>query len=69
MFELNHYDDSDQPRYGWDVYVQHLSCYIQHKEPVQDVPEYLESPYGQRKDGANPHHYVPDLQSLDNGNT
>ena len=69
MFELNFYDDEDQPRYGWDVHVQRLSCYIQHKEPVQDVPSYLESPYRDEKNEENPHRYIPDLESLDNGNT
>jgi len=69
MFELNHYDDEDQPRYGWDVYVQQLSCYIQHKEAIHDIPSYLESPYKNDKNGSNPYRYVPDLQSLDNGNT
>ena len=69
MFELNHYDDEDQPKYGWDVYVQRLSCYIQHREPAQDIPSYVESPYRVTRSDGNPRRYVPDLQSLDNGNT
>lgn len=69
MFGLSHYDKEDQPRYGWDVYVQRLSCYIQNKEAVQDVPSYLEGSYHEGKNYNNPHKYVPDLQSLDNGNT
>ena len=69
MFELNHFDDEDQPKYGWDVYVQRLSCYIQHKEPAQDIPDYLESPYRDSESKRNPHRYVPDIESLDNGNT
>ena len=24
MFELNHYDDEDNPKYGFDVHVQRL---------------------------------------------
>ena len=69
MFELNYYDDEDQPQYGWDVFVQRLSCYVQHKEPAQDVPSYMESPY--REDGfeSNPNKYAPDVNSFDNGNT
>lgn len=69
IFELNFYDDEDQPKYGWDVYVQRLSCYVQHKEPTQDVPSYLESPYREVRNERNRHKYVPDLQSLDSGNT
>ncbi len=49
VFELNHYDDEDQPRYGYDIFGQRLSCYIQHKESAQDVPDYMESPYQKRK--------------------
>ena len=69
MFELNYYDQEDLPKYGFDVYVQRFSCYIQHKEPVQDVPDYMESPYREGKDRNDPHHYVPQLETLDNGNT
>ncbi|KAL6721270.1 hypothetical protein ACLMJK_000372 [Lecanora helva] len=69
MFELNYYNDDDQPEYGWDVYVQRLSCYIQHREPTLDVPNFLESPYNEAKSERDPHRYVPDLESLDNGNT
>ncbi|KAF1916411.1 hypothetical protein BDU57DRAFT_449622 [Ampelomyces quisqualis] len=29
LMELNHYDDADQPCYGFDVYVQRLSVYVQ----------------------------------------
>ena len=69
MFELNYYDEEDQPKYGWDVYVQRLSCYIQHREPAQSIPSNMESPYEEVRDGNNQFSYVPDLQSLDNGNT
>ena len=66
---MNHYDNEDLPKYGFDVYVQRFSCYVQHKEPVQDVPDFLESPYREGKDRNDPHHYVPQLETLDNGNT
>jgi len=69
MFELNHYNDQDQPIYGWDVFVQRLSCYIQHKEIAPDLPEYMESPYRATKNEDHPRRYLPDLQTLDNGNT
>ncbi len=68
-FELNHYDENGQPRYGWGVYVQRPSCYIQHKEAVQDVPNYLESLYKEENNNDNAHRYMPDLQLLDNVNT
>ncbi|KAI9707077.1 MAG: hypothetical protein M1836_000037 [Candelina mexicana] len=75
MTELNCYDVEDNPTYGYDVYVQRLSCYIQHKETVQVVPDDpdIENPYidskGRRKRGVNGHEYVPKLETLDNGNT
>ena len=34
LMELNYYDENDNPRYGYDVFVQRLSCYIQFKESV-----------------------------------
>ena len=49
--------------------MQRLSCYVQHREPTQYVPSYLESPYGEAKTEGNTNKYVPDLESLDNGNT
>ena len=69
MFELNYYDQEDQPRYGFDVFVQRISCYIQHKESAQNIPEYLESPYQMKKTESDPHRYMPQLETLDNGNT
>ncbi len=63
----------DNPTYGYDVYAQRLSCYIQHKEPVQIVPDDpdIENPYiasnGRRRQGANGNEYVPNLETLDNG--
>ncbi|EED14038.1 conserved hypothetical protein [Talaromyces stipitatus ATCC 10500] len=32
MMQLNDFDDNDEPICGHDVYVQRLSCYIQHKQ-------------------------------------
>ena len=71
MMELNHYDKDENPCYGWDIYVQRLSCYVQHKETVQEMSQYqdIENPYGEAKNENNIHRYVPDLHSLDNGNT
>lgn len=46
------------------------SCYIQHKEPISDVPGYpdIENPYEARNGKHDPHGYFPRLESLDNGN-
>ena len=68
IFELNHYDAEDRPTYGWDVFVQRISCYVQHREVTQDLPDYLESPYEKRGFGSSAQRDVPDLESLDNGN-
>ncbi|KAL8738221.1 MAG: hypothetical protein Q9181_000947 [Wetmoreana brouardii] len=70
MMELSCYDEDDNPAYGWDVYAQRLSCYIQHKEPPSDVPGYpdIENPYDANGSSNNPHEYLPRLESLDNGN-
>ena len=69
--ELNFYDKDDNPRYGWDVYVQRIACYIQHKETVQQTSQYqgIDNPYREVKSENETHKYVPDLDSLDNGNT
>lgn len=71
MMELNYYDKDDNPRYGWDVYVQRISCYIQHKETVQERSQYqdIDNPYREVKNENDTRKYVPDLHSLDNGNT
>jgi hypothetical protein len=47
IMELNHYDDADQPRYGYDVYVQRLSVYVQLSEgkPGQAVDPDIPNPY------------------------
>lgn len=71
MMELNYYNKDDNPRYGWDVYVQRIACYIQYKENLQEMSQYqdIESPYREVKNENDTHKYVPDLHSLDNGNT
>ncbi|KAI9827078.1 MAG: hypothetical protein M1826_006442 [Phylliscum demangeonii] len=70
--ELNHYDENDSPVYGWDVYVQRLGVYIQHKDVIPASPPELESPYheldGFHKSGYMPNHNHVKLDSLDNGN-
>lgn len=46
------------------------SCYIQHKEPVSELPGYanIENPYEASNGKSDPHEYFPRLESLDNGN-
>ncbi len=71
MMELNRYDDEDNAAYGWDIYVQRISCYIQHKETFSEIPSSSEirNPYSNGYTNRGPHQYVPNLESLDNGNT
>ena len=47
MMELNHYDEADQPCYGYDVYVQRLSVYCQLSSgpPGQAVDPDIPNPY------------------------
>lgn len=47
MFELNHYDDGDKPNYGFDVFVQRLSVYVQLSDgtPGQAVDPDIPNPY------------------------
>ncbi|KAH8727816.1 hypothetical protein GQ44DRAFT_703022 [Phaeosphaeriaceae sp. PMI808] len=49
MFELNHYDENDQPSYGSDVYVQRLSVYVQLSDgrPGQAVDPDIPNPYNE----------------------
>ncbi|EZG03547.1 hypothetical protein H106_06995 [Trichophyton rubrum CBS 735.88] len=79
MMELDSWGDQDNPSRGYDVYVQRLSCYIQHKQATG-----LPSLEIEDSDIKNPYHiedcqagdspekrkdvYVPCLSSLDNGN-
>jgi Mg2+ and Co2+ transporter CorA len=85
MMELNHFDALDNPAYGWDVYAQRLSVYVQLKdgEPGMPVDPNIRNPYNEeeyqeyqrlkRQYGsidANGHEqYIPKLQTLDNGST
>ncbi|KAF2848187.1 hypothetical protein T440DRAFT_454699 [Plenodomus tracheiphilus IPT5] len=47
MMELNHYNMNDQPAYGFDVYVQRLSVYVQLSDgkPGQAVDPDIPNPY------------------------
>jgi hypothetical protein len=49
MMELNHYDETDQPCYGFDVYVQRLSVYVQLSDgrPGQAVDPDIPNPYNE----------------------
>jgi hypothetical protein len=49
MMELNHYDENDQPCYGFDVYVQRLSVYVQLSDgrPGQAVDPDIPNPYNE----------------------
>ncbi|KAF2240883.1 hypothetical protein BU26DRAFT_470142 [Trematosphaeria pertusa] len=90
MMELNHYDALDQPTYGFDVYVQRLSVYVQLDDGEAgelDDPD-IRNPYDEdqyqefqrlKRQYASidangqeqylPEHYIPKLQTLDNGST
>ncbi len=71
FMELKHYDENDNPRYGYDVFVQRLSCYVQYKESVQGTTDAqgVQNPYLNQQSGSNNHKYVPQLDQLDNANT
>lgn len=64
--ELDHYDKDDNPCYGWDVYIQRISCYAQHKETVQEMSQYqdIDNPCREVKN-ENDTQICPDLHSLD----
>lgn len=49
LMELNHYDLADQPAYGFDVYVQRLSVYVQLSDgrPGQAVDPDIPNPYNE----------------------
>ena len=53
MMELNHYDEHDQPCYGYDVYVQRLSVYVQLSDgkPGQAVDPDIPNPYNEEAYG------------------
>ena len=76
MMELNCYNEDDNPVYGYDVYVQRVACYIQHKEVSLEVPTDpdIQNPYFQFPNGGSggkgekdPKEYIPNLSTLDNG--
>lgn len=66
----------DNPKYGYDVYVQRVSCYIQHKQTSIEVPTNpdIKNPYiiePAKTDSAKnrlKNEYIPRLNTLDNGN-
>ncbi|QSS59042.1 hypothetical protein I7I51_08474 [Histoplasma capsulatum] len=76
MMELNCFDENDNPKYGYDVYVQRVSCYIQHKQTSIEVPTNpdIKNPYiiePAKTDSAKnrlKNEYIPRLNTLDNGN-
>ncbi|KAJ4375229.1 hypothetical protein N0V83_002315 [Neocucurbitaria cava] len=49
MMELNHFDQADQPCYGYDVHVQRLSVYVQLSDgkPGQAVDPDIPNPYNE----------------------
>ncbi|ORY01338.1 hypothetical protein BCR34DRAFT_546370 [Clohesyomyces aquaticus] len=51
MMELNAYDGHDQPAYGYDVYVQRLSVYVQKSEgePGLPVDPDIRNPYNEEE--------------------
>jgi Mg2+ and Co2+ transporter CorA len=83
MMELNYYDSLENPVYGYDVYAQRLSVYVQISdgEPGLPVDPDIRNPYsedesheyGQSKkqnktDKVNAkERYIPKLQTLNNG--
>lgn len=71
LMELNYYDENDNPVYGYDCFVQRISCYIQKKETVAEVPPYadVENPYRETGNSEDPNVYVPHLETLDNEST
>ncbi|PGH10468.1 hypothetical protein AJ80_07511 [Polytolypa hystricis UAMH7299] len=73
MMEMNCFDEEDNSKYGYDVYVQRVSCYIQHKQTTFEPPTdpdirnpYFIDPKAVHKDSKN--EYIPRLNTLDNGN-
>ncbi|PSN64316.1 hypothetical protein BS50DRAFT_575766 [Corynespora cassiicola Philippines] len=51
MMELNHYDALDQPTYGYDVYAQRFSVYVQLSdgEPGVHVDDDVRNPYNEEQ--------------------
>lgn len=65
---------ADNAIYGYDIYSQRLSVYVQHKDANPEVPTDpdIRNPYRDLENGSGnahkPNDYVPDLNKLDNGN-
>lgn len=53
----------DNPVYGYDVYVQRVSCYIQHKQTINEQPPTANG------DGFNKKETKRPKESFDNGNS
>lgn len=71
MMEFNCYDQEENPTYGYDIFIQRLSCYVQHKEREPPAPsKEVENPYHNGSvHNPNVHkEYVPKLDTLDNEN-
>ena len=71
MMELNCYDEQDNPIYGYNVYVQRISCYIQKREELTGVlpsPD-IQNPYEEVENDAHPQRHGLRLEDLDSGNT
>ncbi|KAF2746894.1 hypothetical protein M011DRAFT_519517 [Sporormia fimetaria CBS 119925] len=84
MMELNHYDAMDNPVYGFDVYAQRLSVYVQLSdgEPGIPVDPDIRNPYDEEEykeyqrlrkqyypSESHQDRYIPKLETLDNGST
>jgi hypothetical protein len=83
MMELNHYDSFDSPTYGYDVFVQRLSVYVQQSEgePALPLDPEIRNPYNESewveyqglrkqykdKNANGREEYIPKLETLDNG--
>ncbi|KAL9108351.1 MAG: hypothetical protein Q9227_006811 [Pyrenula ochraceoflavens] len=73
MMEFNCYDRDENPTYGYDVFIQRLSCYVQHKERSPPSPsKVVDSPYHDGyvdpQKAEEDHKYRPKLDTLDNEN-
>lgn len=76
LFFADSAGNSDNPAYGYDVYIQRLACYVQHREdppsPPFDGANGISNPYKAGKNGhahaKKQREYLPQLSSLDNEN-
>ncbi|KAI9726846.1 MAG: hypothetical protein M1834_001492 [Cirrosporium novae-zelandiae] len=70
MMQLNSFDEEDSSMFGWDVYSQRLSCYIQFKEDESRIPAGIKNPYSELpRDAGKGRKPLPHAEDLDNGNT